>query len=777
MINSNLFMPVSFFKNIYNSLIINYLAHKFFFLFLLILPFGKVEAQDIPLGTWRTHFSYLSAREVTWAGERVYCASENGLFYFEPSDNSLHTLSKLDGLSETVIRTMAYEPNSKTLVLAYQNSNLDLLDNEEINEISLIKDANISGSKNLNHIYFYQNFAFISADFGLVSLDLNRRQIRETYQNLGANGSFLAIQAATVSRDSLVLATAQGVIIGSLNDNLLDFNSWKRFSPANGLPSGAVRKIVSRNNVVYALMANGLIYKYLHQNQWTLFNLPTNNLNNLQVSQNKILLSAPNRIYQIDENEALTEITNSLIISPQAAILDPQNRFWIADRQTGLVSNFSNNFQSYTPNGPARAETWGLYYFQNQMLGLSGGFDENYNPLNRTAGFYQFKNANWASFNASNTPNLLNIRDLVKATYSSSNKNLYLASFGDGIVVRAENGNFSIINQNTSGTTLVPDNQGKVRVSGLATDRAGEVWISTFAAANQPALHVLRNNGSWQSFLPPNLASRTPQDILIDNQQVKWIRLSPNRGGGIWVLDDRTNRNRYLSSTANEGNLPSINVNVIKQDLEGQMWIGTDRGITVISNPARVFDGAINAFTPIFESRPLLRAEVVTALAVDGGNRKWIGTRTGLWLFSADGGALIHYFNVDNSPLPDNEILDIAIEPVSGEVFVATAQGIVSYRGTATTGIATYGQVKVFPNPVRPDFTGLVGISGLVEGANVKITDVSGRLFYETRAQGGTASWNLRDYNNVKAQTGIYLIFSTNADGTQTLVSKIAVVE
>jgi ligand-binding sensor domain-containing protein len=772
MINSNVF-----FKNTFNPLINSYLTRKIFFFIFIFLPFGKTQAQDIPLGTWRTHFSYLAAREVALAGERVYCASENGLFYLDKSDNSLTTLSKLDGLSETVIRAMAYDPNTQILVLAYQNSNLDLLDDEEINEIPLIRDANISGSKNLNHIYIYQNLAFISADFGLVSLDLNRRQIRETYQNLGANGSNLIIQAATVSRDSLILATAQGIIMGALSDNLLDFNSWKRFSPVNGLPSGAVRKIVTRNNTVYALMANGLIYKYLHQNQWTLFNFPTSNLSNLQVSQNKILISAAHRIYQIDENEALSEIANPLIISPQAAILDPQNRLWVADQQNGLVSNFANSFQSYTPNGPARAESWALYTYQNQILALSGAWDENYNPLNRTAGFYQFKNAAWASYNGTNTPNLLNIKDLVNATYNSSNKNLYLASFGDGIAVRAENGSFSVINQNTAGTSLVADNQGKLRVSALAADRSGELWISTFAAANQPALHVLRNNGSWQSFLPPNLASRTPQDILIDNQQVKWVRLSPNRGGGIWVLDDKTNRNRYLSSTANEGNLPSINVNVIKQDLEGQMWIGTDRGVTVISNPNRVFDGAINAFTPIFESRPLLRAEVVKALAIDGGNRKWIGTRTGLWLFSADGGTLIHYFNVDNSPLPDNTILDIKIEPTSGEVFVATEQGIVSYRGTATAGNAQYGQVKVFPNPVRPDFTGLVGISGLVEGANVKITDVSGRLFYETRAQGGTASWNLRDYNNVKAQTGIYLIFSTNADGSQTLVSKIAVVE
>jgi hypothetical protein len=195
-------------------------------------------------------------------------------------------------------------------------------------------------------------------------------------------------------------------------------------------------------------------------------------------------------------------------------------------------------------------------------------------------------------------------------------------------------------------------------------------------------------------------------------------------------------------------------------------------------NPFAVFNNtAFDALTPIFERRPLLNNETITSLAVDGGNRKWIGTHNGLWLFNADASVLIHHFTSQNSPLISNNILDIAVQPLTGEVFVATDKGIVSYRGTATEGEAVHSHVKVFPNPVRPDFTGLVGISGLVNNAVVKITDVNGRLVYETRAQGSTATWNVHDYTGRRAATGIYLIFSADAEGNETLVTKMAVIE
>src|SRR5690606_9478922 len=194
-------------------------------------------------------------------------------------------------------------------------------------------------------------------------------------------------------------------------------------------------------------------------------------------------------------------------------------------------------------------------------------------------------------------------------------------------------------------------------------------------------------------------------------------------------------------------------------------------------DPASVYNSSISAVRPIFEGRFLLTGQKVTAIAVDDGNRKWVGTEHGIWLFGPEGDDLIHHFNRENSPMPSNHVLDIAIDGQTGEVFIATAAGLVSYRSAATTGQRGFESVKIFPNPVTFEFNGLVGISGLATDAVVKITDAGGRLVWQTYAAGGTATWNVRNYNGQRVKTGVYLVFSASADGSEHFVGRIAVVE
>jgi ligand-binding sensor domain-containing protein len=172
-----------------------------------------------------------------------------------------------------------------------------------------------------------------------------------------------------------------------------------------------------------------------------------------------------------------------------------------------------------------------------------------------------------------------------------------------------------------------------------------------------------------------------------------------------------------------------------------------------------------------------LRDDKVTAIAVDGGNRKWMGTERGVWLFNATGEEMIYNFTMDNSPLLSNVIKDIAINHKTGEVFFATDKGIVSYRADATESNSIFQSVKIFPNPVTNSFNGSVGINGLATNATVKITDISGKLIWQTQANGGTATWNVRDYTGRRAATGVYLVFAATSDGVESVVGKIAVVE
>jgi hypothetical protein len=219
-------------------------------------------------------------------------------------------------------------------------------------------------------------------------------------------------------------------------------------------------------------------------------------------------------------------------------------------------------------------------------------------------------------------------------------------------------------------------------------------------------------------------------------------------------------------------------VNALVQDKAGTIWVGTDNGVAVFYNSENVLAASnYAAVKPIVNRRPLLESQVVRAIAVDGANRKWIGTDAGLWLISEDGEALVTHFNTQNSPLPSDKILDIALINKTGEVFVLTHSGLATYRSTATETTVKPDCAVVYPNPVRPGYTGLVGISGLPNNAVVKITDIAGTLVYQAQATGGTLAWDLRAGNGKRVKAGVYLAFSATPDGSQSCISKIAVVE
>ena len=224
--------------------------------------------------------------------------------------------------------------------------------------------------------------------------------------------------------------------------------------------------------------------------------------------------------------------------------------------------------------------------------------------------------------------------------------------------------------------------------------------------------------------------------------------------------------------------LPDNTVNTMIEDQEGQIWIGTNNGVAYFPFPFLVFeDDEFEAIRPIYEGNYLFRNESISSLEVDGGNRKWIGTQKGAWLFGPDCTELVIHFDHENSPILSENIIDIEVNQVSGEVFFSTDKGLISYRGNAVAPEEKHTNVKIFPNPVTPNFNGIVGIQGLPFDSIVKITDISGNLVYQTRSEGGMATWNVLDLNGERPNTGVYLVFSSTEDGSDTFVGKLAIIK
>ena len=738
--------------------------HKLYIFVVGIGLFHSLSAQqNIPVGTWRTHLSYNNVIDIALAKSQVYSATHNAIFVYDQTDLSIQTITKLNGLSGGEISAIGYSDNAEALIIGYADGNIDIIKDNVISSISTIKTDNFTIEKRINNIYILENLAYLAGDFGISIVNLQKLIILETIVNLGPE----KIHEVTIFNDSIFAASTDGILTTSLNPsiNILDFNNWELFSS----PSTEVVTITNSNNQLYSAELHGNIYRY-NQGSWLEEPiLQGESFIKLSQAQDGIFIITTNSISQY--NSTTTSIDNLLLSSANDILQDETGIIWIADQIRGLIKQANDNSPTrIIPSGPFSLNSFHIDFLQNQMYVLSGGISENDSPLGRNQGFYKFGDGQWESFNtAGEGVAVPDSKDLNDITYNPVTNQLAIASFQDGILLLNEDNSTETVNQLTSGSSLLSS-----EISGLTYANSG-LWVLNYG--QDKSVHHWGDDGVWQPFTLNNTATRYPLDIMVAENNDKWLRLSPSFGGGLFVFNEETGKQRLLNDIANNGGLPASKVYAIAEDQDGLIWVGTSRGVAYFSSSQSINDDdAVNAITPRIDFVPLLRDEKINVITIDSGNRKWIGTENGVWLFDENGERQIDNFNIDNSPLLSNNILSISINPINGEVFFATDQGLVSYRGTATIAEKTHQSVKIFPNPITKGFSGLVAISGLANNAIVKITDVSGKLIRQMQANGGTATWNVADYNGNRANTGVYLVFSATEDGEDSFVGKLAVI-
>lgn len=712
-------------------------------------------AQEIPIGTWRTHTSFNAIHSISFSSSKVYAAAANGVMIFDQTENSLSVITKRDGLSDTDITQVAVDQARQQLLVAYSNGNLDIITSNEIINFDRLKTSTtVSGSKRINHISILENLAYLSTDYGLVVFDLLQLEVKETWRDLGPIGEKIKIYQSTFFSDSIFLATEQGVLAGDMNDNLLDFNNWRRFDA--GAFNGDIQSITTFTNKIYVAINGAGIYRYESGN-WSLQSyLQALTYKSISAGAAQLFVAEGATVHSVNTLDVATLIISDKIMDPTIAVEDSAGKLWIGDLQNGLISDKTGNFENYLANGPSFSGGLRLKYdaLTRKMYAVSGGFSSDFSPLLRTAYLNFFNNGSW------NLEPSFASQDLTDVEISGDK--IFLSSFGNGIQVIQ------------NGEIMLTDNTVSPNVTALAGSSAG-IWVTNYGA-NQ-SLHLLKRDNTWESFSFPLVpASRYPTNIAVDYLGNVWMILDPENGGGILVFDKNANKTVLLTEVAGAGGLPSPSVYSIAIDRDDQVWVGTDMGVAYFPNPSQVFTSGINSVKPIFENRFLLRDERITAIEVDGGNRKWLGTERGVWLFDPFGETQVYNFSATNSPLLSNKIVDMEINSETGEVFFITEGGMASFRSDATASDAAFDKVKIFPNPVTAEFNGLVGISGLATDAFIKITDVSGKLIWQSQANGGTATWNVRDYTGRRAATGMYLVFSTTQDGGESVVGKIAII-
>lgn len=722
----------------------------------------SVAQENIPVGTWRSHFNYQRTHLVELANGLIYCANQYGLFYFDPSDNSLNKMSKINGLSDIRISAMTYDDNSDILALGYENGNIDILTDGLITNITKIKNRDISDSKRINHITFRNGLVYISTNFGIIVLDPVSGQVKEAYQNLGPEGESTKINAVAFNGDKIYAATNSGILEGVIasNINLQDFNNWERFDGSE-VSDTRIVSVASLGDIVLA--TDGDFIFSFDGTRWSDIGFNSNGREILTMKAQGafLLVIADGTVLSVDGKGTTEDFNIEAGSVPKDAIVTNGKNLWYADFNQGLTQWANQSATRFVPNGIFEGPVARLQLAGEQILALPFSMTSLYQPLNNSLGYARFEQGSWEVVSQDD---LSGFDDIAAITPDLG----LIASFGDGIL-RAADG--LVYNETNSPLTTTGFSGDEILVSGLAQDNEGNTWVAN--AGNTPLLR-LDPDGNWESFSFGFSASERPVDIKTDNLGNVWMLLSRTFSGGILAYDPATDERRYISS--NDG-LPSSRVTDLEFAKDDEIWIGTEEGLAFFPFSFGVIaDQSIRASKPVFGNNFLLDGQYISAIEIDGGNRKWVGTKNGLWLFEDRQDKVVHQFNTENSPLLSNNILDLKIHPASGELFIATDMGLVSFRSDASESTPFHQEVKIFPNPVVPGFNGLVGISGLARDAIVKITNVSGRLVRELHAAGGSTSWDVADYNGVRAQSGVYLVFSSSEDGKETFVGKIAVI-
>ncbi|WP_293688420.1 MULTISPECIES: two-component regulator propeller domain-containing protein [unclassified Spirosoma] len=738
-------------------------------LFIIYCPFFIVHYSFAQIGTWQTHVSYQSGQSVAVVGNKVYAATQNGFFYYDKVTQETTSLTKNSGLSDAGISRLLYLADQSTLLIAYRSGNLDFMTLTNDGEPGAVSNVNtivaastLPSARTIYHINRIGNNAYLSTDFGLAVLDLIKHEIKDTYFSQRTDGTPLAIYQTVATTDSLyaltgpIRATDMGFRLRSIrfaaNVNIVDPANWRNVVEPAAMMSSL---IVDQNRLYVSVNGTGIYLK--NNGSWVLFRSSTDPII-------RLFPSAAGPIVATSQSILLPNpvtFTGPLLTNPREVVADGTN-VWVADTQNGLLYGSTGQFQRIAPEGPTRDQYVGLYTYPQTLITLPTG------PLDATTlstnqppyEAFLVTNNRWV---APSTNGLA--RGFNAAAYLPSEQRLYVSTFGAGLWSQSGD---QLPTPVTLPATISPF------ISSLATDSEGNLWITTgrTTSSQSATLHVRKPDGTFQSF--PVVTQTNILQIVPDDNGFLWLR--PDVGGGLLVVDPQTNRSRYLTTQTGQGGLLTNSVRALVKDRNGVIWVGTDLGPTLFDNPAGAFDAVIDAQPPILNRRRLLANEQITAIAVDGGNRKWIGTQKGIYHVAPDGSQLLDTFTADNSPLPSNTIQALAIEPTRGALFVQTPNGLVSYQTPATEPTDVLTNITIFPNPVRPDFSGNVGIQGLTENATVKILDAGGKLVYETRSQGGTATWNLIDYQGRQAQTGIYLIVVVTKDGAEGLAGKLAVV-
>ena len=770
-----------------------------FFLVSLVFMTCNLHAQ-IAMGTWRLHVATGSAIDVANSDQYIFTAYENGILRYDFTSKEKRIYTSVQGLSDIQISTILYDSIQNALYVGYKNGNIDKITSTQTINIPALKQTQIPGSKKINRFYRDNDYVYVATDFSVLQLDPNKDEIKETFYP--TNGTVPIIDVTVVGPVIYALTPGKLLLAEKANPLLPSQSAWTNDNRLESLFANSYAAIEKSNNELFVLFKTDAygadsVYHLTAAGKELLTDYPFSlEINNLTNHSGKIDVLADMAVLSYNMDLELSESVLSFYLG---ITFDPlqmcfaNNNKWIADEKSGLLCIIEDvSYLQITYPGPQKNDFYSMDW-QKGKLAMATGRLEFKSPGYLKNGLYTFEDEEWDYSDPVNTAewDSIDIHDFIDISVNPTNKEEIAVSTYSAFplsVVNKKEGTCEVYDNLNSPLQLSLAGNGWALASDVCYDESGNLWVLN-GLTNRP-LSVLDKNGTWYPFdCGVNARNKYTTKMVIDYKNNIWMA---TESAGLFGY----NYNKTLSNASddkvvnissaelNSIDINSSNITAIAVDFDNEIWIGTDAGFAVLYNSEGVFDAAVGDINPQrikvnFEGNVeyVLGSTHITDIEVDGGNRKWIATASaGILLLSADGSEILEQFTKDNSPLISDNIYDLKIDHNTGELFIITDLGLVSYRANATYEDPEYSNVVVFPNPVRPNYEGLVTIQGIRYDSDVKVTDISGNLVYKTTSNGGTATWNGRTLDGQKAAAGVYLIWTATNLGSSRKVGKVVLV-
>ena len=738
---------------------------------------------------WSSFYSYNQITGVVGANDGlVYGLAENSLFSYDPTANEVVPITTVNGLLGDDINTLSISDNY--MMVGYQNGMLgvhNLTDGSVVLDNSIDRNITIPGNnKAINSFLLKDQTLYISANYGISSYDFVNNLFIDSYF-FGVNNSQIQVNQTALVGTSLYAATEEGLYKASTDDpNLVLESAWTKIAAgqwkAIGLVNNTLLGIVqsAETSICNALINDVAVER--HRESGTLLWV--------DVNEDALILSFSNKILSFDADQLVSTLataTGNLSGQKFSSATQLGGNLFIGTSGSGLLLHNSSETRVVSPSGPLRNEIFDLSVVAEDDIWIAhGAFSQYYNPYPLNAyGISRLSEGSWQNLPYSSLSGTLSIVSVVPNPNDTSQ--VFACAMHQGLLEINNEVVGTLWNQNNSGLeSLDPIELGEnpnyrsVRVRDVAFDSEGSMWsITSFVAKGLKKRSV---DGNWQSVdLLPVLSSpkRAAGYSKLEISPNDEIYFGSSSSGLIGYAE--INGTPVLRSIGVAENLPAEDVRSVALDYDDNLWIGTTNGLRVLYGASRMFTQEISASTVVLEEGgnvgELLANQNIKAIEVDGNNQKWVATDgAGVFLFAEDGKKTIHHFTKENSPLPTNFIQNLAYDNQSGKIFIATSSGLVAFQGNAFAPSETLKNIEVYPNPIRPRYTGPLTIRGLQADCVVKITDIVGNAVYETTSTGGSVQWDMNSFSGKRVRSGVYLIFVTTKDGMDSSVEKVMII-